>query len=107
MNNQFVSSEGLPEIKPQLNYYQKLLKEIPEKCWDPEVTADDIWKLGEDEDNIRVIYECAQIIINGFSKLEETEQSEEWKDLKEKAEATKNNLKTNFPVLVGNREFIV
>ncbi len=101
MNNQFESGEAVLEIKPQVKYYEQLLKEIPEKCWDPKATADDI-RLLEDEDNIRVIYECAQIIINGFSKLDVTEQSGVWKDLNEKAEVTKNNLKTNFPDLFGN-----
>ena len=101
MNNQFESGEAVLEIKPQVKYYEQLLKEIPEKCWDPKATADDIRKI-EDKNNIRVIYECAQIIINGFSKLDVTDQSEEWRVLKENAEATKNNLKTNFPDLFGN-----
>ena len=101
MNNQFEIGEVVPELKPELSRFQALLEEIPEICWDPKATADDIRRI-EDKNNIRVIYECAQIIINGFSKLDETDQSEEWRVLKENAEATKNNLKTNFPDLFGN-----
>lgn len=102
MKDQFVSGEGFPEIEPNEIYFQRLLETIPEICWQPEITADDIRNFEDDQD-VREIYESAQLIINAFSKLELAEQSEQWKNLNVKAEELKNNLESKFPDLFSNK----
>lgn len=95
---QFSFNEG-QSLKPEYKRFRELLATVPDIFWQVDATANDILEKSE-ENEIKDIYEIGSMIIRAADKIDRSEQVEEWRELREKAQQLTYNIEIMFPEII-------